>query len=162
MKFKLIIAAIAALAVTPTRVHAQQTPTSAPPDYVAQLRTGPTALLNSPTIIAARTAAQVPTLTNQLFLTLGNMAKALWTDPTKAQAIIDSLGEKAAPLFIAYGEFAGPLAVIDPITYAKLPSVPPGYSWTILPAQADGTWAVGQRSVVINYTAPAATPTPTP
>ena len=152
---RLILAACAALALAPT-VHAQQTPTPAPasPDYVAQLRTGPTALLNSPTIIAARTAAQVPMLTGQLFNTLGSMSKALWADPTKAQAIVDSLGEKAAPLFIAYGEFAGPLAVIDPITYAKLPAVPAGYSWTILPPQADGTWAVGQRSVLINYAAP--------
>ena len=131
------------------------------PDYIAQLRGNPGSLSPAEQI-ARNTVTRVPLLTGQLFQAIRLFAVALWRDPSRAQAVVDSLGEKAAPLFISYGEMAGPLAVIDPATYATMPPVPAGYAWSIVPPQADGTWPVGQRSVVITYTAPALTPSPTP
>jgi hypothetical protein len=159
MKTLLTILTSFALTFTATAQTPTPSPTPSAPDYIQQLAPTPG---NPAFAVADQTVSQIPVQTHMLFGTILRFAKSLWADPTQAQSIVDHLAEKAAPLFIAYGEFAGPLAVIDPVSYAKLPPIPPGYGWTISAPQANGTWIAGQRSVTITYAAPSPTPSPSP
>jgi hypothetical protein len=152
-----IYAVLALIALISINLRAQ-TPTTAP-NYIAQLSPSRPAA-GSPEAAAQQIASSVPPLNAQIFRGIARIAELLWKDPTKAQSIVDALGEKAAPIFITYGEFIGPLMTVDPASAAKLPPIPAGYGWQIVtPPTPGGPWPAGQRSVII--TAPTPTPAPT-
>ena len=137
-------------------LHAQTpTPTPTPVGYVDTFKISTAApLADRQARTAARLAQRMVSGESQLLMNYRALYNEVWknTDGLTPQQVCDALGTKAANLFVIAGTMANALYQIDPVGIGVLVNVPTGWTNAI---HADGT-------VILTYTPPTATPSPTP